>query len=265
MLLVADNLTVANPVIANALARRTPGPIQELVQHYEKAGAQAIDLNSGPLSKTPRRNIFLSRRNRPGGHPSAPGAGHDQPESITSRIAGLPKKAVINGFSLEPAKLEFILPLAKAHQTDIIGYLLHPDSRVAMEADEMMTLAVELFEAYACAGLDPQRLIIDLVVVPLSWEDGLLHNRALLVVLRSLPDLLGTPVRSIAGLSNLTSGNHTLERKIALESVYLPMLAAASLDAALLDMERTKVVTVARACNTLLEDTVFSWKQIGID
>jgi 5-methyltetrahydrofolate corrinoid/iron sulfur protein methyltransferase len=61
MRLVADNLTVTNPVIATALSRRAPGPIQILVQRCEKAGAQAIDLNSGPLFKTPRRNICLSR------------------------------------------------------------------------------------------------------------------------------------------------------------------------------------------------------------
>jgi 5-methyltetrahydrofolate corrinoid/iron sulfur protein methyltransferase len=259
MLLVADNLTVTNPVVASALSQRAPGPIQKLVQRCEKAGAQAIDLNSGPLSKTPEEifAFLVETVQAVTGLPLV--LDTTNPKALQAGLQVCKNKAVINGFSLEPAKMESILPLAKEHQTDIIGYLLHPDSHVAMESDEMMALAVELFEACTSAGLDPQQLIIDPVVVPLSWDNGLLHNRALLTVLRSLTDLLGTPVRSIAGLSNLTSGSHSLESKIALESAYLPMLAAAGLGAAMLNMEHTTVVTTARACNALLEDTVFSW------
>ena len=36
---------------------------------------------------------------------------------------------IIKGFSLEPLKLERILPLAKEYNVDIVGFLLYPDNR----------------------------------------------------------------------------------------------------------------------------------------
>jgi len=54
-------------------------------------------------------------------------------------------RIIINGFYLEPAKLEHILPLAKQFDTDIIGYLLYPNSHVPADALERMEIALELF------------------------------------------------------------------------------------------------------------------------
>jgi len=39
-------------------------------------------------------------------------------------------RVIINGFSLEPLKLERILPLAKEYNVDIVGFLLYPGRRV---------------------------------------------------------------------------------------------------------------------------------------
>lgn len=43
-------------------------------------------------------------------------------------------------------------------------------------------------------------MIIDPVVAPLVWQDGNLQNMEVLEVIRTLPDLLGFPVRTIAGM-----------------------------------------------------------------
>ena len=57
-------------------------------------------------------------------------------------------RCIINGFSLEPNKLDGILPLARQYDVDIIGYLLHSNSQVPIDAAEMMEVAVALFGAY---------------------------------------------------------------------------------------------------------------------
>lgn len=57
-----------------------------------------------------------------------------------------------------------------------------------------------MFNECRKAGIQPQRLIIDPVVAPLVWQDGNLQNMEVLEVIRTLPDLLGFPVRTIAGM-----------------------------------------------------------------
>jgi len=258
MRIVADNLHVIRPEIARALAALDPGPIQDLVRRCVQAGAQAIDLNCGPLKRAPERHMtFLVETVR---------AVTDlpllldttNPTALSAGLAACGGRAIINGFSLEPAKLETILPLARQYDAEIVGYLLHPDSRVPHTADELMALAVDVFEAYRALDLDPARLIVDPVVAPLSWPDGTRHNRAVLTLIRQLPDLLGTPVRTMAGLSNLASGALPLARKIALEQAFLPMLAAAGLDLLLVNALHGPTLETARICNGLLAEEIFA-------
>ena len=60
MIIVADNLHIVNTTVADALQRMDPQPIQKLVRRCAKAGAQAIDIYSGPLAKWPeKRFAFL--------------------------------------------------------------------------------------------------------------------------------------------------------------------------------------------------------------
>jgi 5-methyltetrahydrofolate corrinoid/iron sulfur protein methyltransferase len=262
MIIIADNLHVINPVIAQAVEKMNAAPIQTLIRRCIQSGAQSLDINCGPLRRMPEERMsFLVKTVQ---------AVTDLPimldtTNATALAAGLAvsgSRPIINGFSLEPAKLEGILPLARRYDADIIGYLLHPDSRVPMEEDELMGVAVSLFESFCNAGLDPARLIIDPVIAPLSWQQGIRHNRAVLSVIRNLSDLLGEPVRTIAGLSNLASGRMPAAQKIALECAFVPMLAAAGLDMVLTNVLHAPTVETAKICDALLGDQVFSWAQI---
>lgn len=261
MLIVADNLHIVNPVIADAVSRRDPKPIRELVRRCQKLGAQAIDINSGPLPKDPEGYFsFLVESVQEATHLPLV-LDTTNPAALAAGLKICRRPVMVNGFSLEPAKLERILPLAAEYDVDIIGYLLGPGSQVPVEHEALMALAVELYEAFRQTGLSPERLVIDPVIAPLSWDNGIRHNQAVVKVIQSLPDLLGVPVRTIAGISNLASGPIPTARKIELEQVFLPMLAAAGLDMALMNVLHAPTVKTAELCDGLLGDKVFSWQQ----
>ena len=60
MILIADNLTVTNRAVQRALDEKDPEPIRQLVKRCEAAGAEAIDINSGPLVRdAENRMTFL--------------------------------------------------------------------------------------------------------------------------------------------------------------------------------------------------------------
>jgi 5-methyltetrahydrofolate corrinoid/iron sulfur protein methyltransferase len=265
MIIIADNLNVMQTDFARALASLDSEPVRAKVRECLQRGTQGLDINPGPLRKRPEACMtFLVETVQ---------AMTDLPllldtTNAAAMAAGLRacrSRAIINGFSLEPVKLDHILPLAQQFDADLIGYLLHPDSQVPIDETEMMQVAVALFKAFTDAGLNPARLIIDPVVAPLSWQEGARHNRAVLKVIDTLPDLLGISVRTIAGISNLTSGPMPVARKIALEQTFLPMLAAAGLDMALINVRHTATVETARICTGLLGEQVFAWTARGQD
>lgn len=262
MKIIADNIQVTHHKISRAIEYRNPVPIQELVKKAELKGAEAIDINSGPLSRNgEEKMIFLV---------NAIQDVSDLPvllDTVNARAikAGLlanRKTAIINGFSLEPEKLKHILPLTKEFDVDIIGYLLYPNGHVPPDSESRLNVAVDLYNAFLKSGTAKEHLIIDPVLVPVMWQQGNQQARDVLSVIQSLPDILGFPVRTIAALSNLTTGNTSRENKILLERTYLPMLAAGGLSMLMLNIFHAETTQTARVCASLTGDSVFAWEDV---
>jgi len=184
------------------------------------------------------------------------------PLAIKAGLEAARRHVIINGFSLETHKLEFILPLAGKYQADIIGYLLSPEGQVLPNADERLAAAVELLAEFEKAGLDRERLIIDPLVVPIIWQDGHLQAVQVLRTIRDLPDVLGFEVKTVVGLSNLTAGAMGHPKRLLLEPVYLSMLAAAGLDMVLLDIFHPETVAAAKAADALIGEKPFAWEAL---
>jgi 5-methyltetrahydrofolate corrinoid/iron sulfur protein methyltransferase len=120
-------------------------------------------------------------------------------------------------------------------------------------------VALELYEKFHAAGLADDQLIIDPVVAPVIWENGVRHNQSVISIIRNLPDILGFPVKTIAGISNLTTGKIPLGKKQLLEQAFVPVLMSAGLSMALVDVFHQQTMKISRACHALLGKGVFSW------
>jgi 5-methyltetrahydrofolate corrinoid/iron sulfur protein methyltransferase len=262
MLVFADNFQITHPVIESAVRNQNAAAIKDLVRSYQAAGAHGIDINTGPLTRHGAETMtFLVETIQ---------EETDLPvlidtvnaKAMEAGLSANKKTVILNGFSLEPHKLEKILPLAKRFDASIVGYLLYPDGHVPPDAPERMAVAVELYHHVRVMDMDPAKLIIDPVVVPLLWQNGSFQAGEILSVIRNLPDLLDFPVKTIVGLSNLTAGKADKDKKQHMENIYLSMLACAGLDMALLNIFHQHTVKTAATCNHLLNPGVFSWEEI---
>jgi len=263
MFLVADNLQITRPTVADAINQQDPLTLQKMVRAMETAGAQAIDLNTGPLGRDAARQMTFCVETVQAATDLPILIDTANPLAMQAGLEANRKVAVINGISLEPHKLEAILPLAVTYDVDIIGYLLDRRSHMPQNRDDRMAIALELYQRGLAAGLKAEQLILDPVVAPLIWQDGLQRNRDLLEIIRCLPELLDFPVRTVVGLSNLTSGLSAQIPKRHLEQTYLSMLASAGLSWALLDIYHGDTVASARMCEIVLKDSVFAWDTVN--
>jgi 5-methyltetrahydrofolate corrinoid/iron sulfur protein methyltransferase len=257
--IITDNLTITNPIVAEAINRMDPEPIKKLVRQCEAAGAEMIDINSGPLTRNPEEKMaFLVESVRQASKLPLL-LDTSNPIALEAGLKTCKGKAIINGFSLEPEKLSRILPLAREFNTRIIGYLLYPDSNVPADGAGRLTVALELYSRFSEAGLAGEQLIIDPVIPPLVWQDGHAQAMEVLNVIRTLPDLLGYKVQTIAGISNLTSGPGDKARKRIFEQCYVAMLAEAGLTMALMNVFHTETIASIQACTVLTSTKIFSW------
>jgi 5-methyltetrahydrofolate corrinoid/iron sulfur protein methyltransferase len=259
MIIVADNLRITLPSIARAVEALDPAPIRQTAGACREAGAHYIDINSGPLSRQPARRMTFLVETVQAATDLPLVLDTTNPEAMAAGLAACRQRPILNGLSLEREKLDRILPLASGYDCDLILYLLRPDGHVPPDADGRMDAAVALFGECQAAGIAPERLIVDPIIAPLAWQDGNRQNMAILEVLRSLPDLLGVPLRTIAGLSNLTTGAPHTELRRRYQCAFLPMLAAAGLNMILMNVLDPAIMDIAHASRNITRDTIFSW------
>jgi 5-methyltetrahydrofolate corrinoid/iron sulfur protein methyltransferase len=262
MLLIADNLTITSKIVKQALDTMDPEPIRQLVRRCEAAGAGAIDINPGPLGRDAgsRMAFFIETVQGVTSLPLVIDTA--EPRAMEAGLRACRNRAVINGFSLEPARRDAMLALAAQCDAEMICFLLRPDGHVPARAEERLQVVCDVFEACRAAGIERGRLIIDPILVPVTWQDGASWNRELLSVLRQLPDVLGFPVKTIAGLSNLTASTGPRDKKLLLESACLCMLAEAGLSMVLMNILHQETVRAARACRALTQPGVFTWEEL---
>ncbi len=164
MKLIADNLRITKQEIQMALKNFDPRPIQDLVKQCVQKGAFAIDVNTGPLGSSPEKGMafFIRAVESVTNLPLL--IDTSNPAAMAVGLKCAKNRVIINGFSLEPLKLERILPLAKEFNVDIVGFLLYPGSRVPKDEAERCQIVLELFERAEKAGVAKDRVKKNLVV-----------------------------------------------------------------------------------------------------
>ena len=253
ILLAADNLQALNPAVAHALEDLHAQPLQDLARRCEQAGASLLDLNPGYLS--PRhedRMVFMVEAVQ---QVTSLPLLLDSPHArvLAKGLAACTRTPILNACTLEGKKLREILPLAAAHQTDLVLLLLDQDSFPAATLEGKITLALELRSRALAAGLKESQLIFDPVLPNLSWPDAFAQVGAGIKSVRLLADgaIFQEEARTMVGLSNLRSG---LRRGYPsrVEEACLGLLAGAGLTIALADVLQPGLTETVRFLNQMV-------------
>jgi cobalamin-dependent methionine synthase I len=230
MIVAADNLNPLHPGIAEALRTYDPQPIQEMARLCERAGVHYLDINPGYLSpREEDRMTFLVETVQEA--TSLPLILDSPQARILARgLKSCRSKPIINALTLEEHRLQEILPLAVEQQTPLVLLLLDRQSLVPPTLEEKTTVALELADRALSAGLPLGQLLFDPVLPHLSWPDAYVQiSRGIqLVRLLSSGALFKEPVKTMAGLSNLRSGQRQVYPR-RVEEVCFTMLAGAGL------------------------------------
>jgi len=238
---VGENINIMSKTIGPAIKERRADPILEMARHQEKVGIDYLDLNIGPSRKAGEEVMDWLVK-------TVQGVVHKPLSLDTTNAAAMEAglkihkgKALINSVSLQPERLEKVLPMAKAYNVYVIG-LLWGKEGMPRDANERAALAVDFIYQANNLGIPTEDIWIDPIVSPVSVE----INQVLscLEFMSMLKDI-APEAKSIVGLSNISNGTPIHLRPV-LNRAYMIMLMKYGLYSAIVDAYDEELLTLAK-------------------
>ena len=252
MLKIGENIHIISPRVKAAIAERDGGFFVDLARRQKAAGADVLDLNIGPQKKAgPEVMDWLVDCVQE----AVPGMTLSFDTTNLAAIeVGLKKvgaNAIINSTSAEEERLANVPPLAAKYSAGLIALCLEK-SGIPVSADARIGIAMEkLIPRAQEVGVAMEKLYIDPLILTVSGcQEYVPHAIETVRMLKMVAD---PPPLTVVGLSNV-SNQVPAEMRPLLNRVYLVMLMAVGLDAAILDPLDEALMQVASAVQ-LRDDT----------
>jgi len=175
--------------------------------------------------------------------------------SLKVQQAGLSqckREALINSTTAEQKRMERFFPLAAEHNAEIVCLTIN-EKGIPNTVDEKTEVAMTLLANAMDRGVGPDKILLDPVVLPISAAQA--QCPVLCEAITAFRALNTPPVRTIVGLSNVSSG---AEEKSLLNRTYLAMLLGRGLDAAIVDPNDEELMKVVKAAEVLLNQRLYA-------
>ena len=241
---IGENIHIVSAKVKQALKDRDGGFFVRLAQKQKEAGADVIDLNIGPRKKdgpevvdwlldcmqeaVPGMTISFDTTNL---------------AAIETGLKRVGSNAMVNSTSAEEERLANVPPLAAKYDAKLIALCLEK-SGIPVSADARITIAMEKLIPRAIeVGVPMENLFIDPLILTVSGMQEYIPEA--IETVRMLKMVMDPPPMTVVGLSNVVN-QVPHEMQPLINRVYVVMLMAAGLDAAILDPLDTELMETIR-------------------
>ena len=240
MLIVAERINSSRKAIAEAVLSSDAEAIRREAQHQADAGADYIDVNAGTFIREELERLKWIVEVVQDAVSLPLCIDSPDPMVIGGILPLLKKPPMINSITLEPSRLDPILPLAVAHKASVIA-LCQSSGGMAETAEQKLRMAHELVEKAEQAGIPREYLHVDPLVYPVATSP-LSAVAALEAIERIKQEIPG--VHTICGLTNVSYG--VPERKL-INRTFLVAAIVRGLDSVILDPTDKKLFGAMKA------------------
>jgi 5-methyltetrahydrofolate--homocysteine methyltransferase len=228
MLIIAERINSSRKSIAEAIASQDAAFIQNEARSQVDAGAHYIDVNAGSFigEELDKLKWVVEVVQQATDLPLC--IDSPDPEVIKGVLPLLKATPMINSITLEPGRLDIILPLVTEYKTKVIA-LCQAEDAMAETAETKTGMAGRLVEKATAAGVALEDLYIDPLVYPLSTNPAS-AVATLNAIERIMTEFPG--VHTVCGLTNVSYG---LPNRKVVNRAFLVAAVARGLDAAIMD------------------------------
>jgi 5-methyltetrahydrofolate corrinoid/iron sulfur protein methyltransferase len=252
MYAIGERINGMFKAVKGGIQERNPEPIHDLVRRQLAAGANCLDVNVGPAAADPLEAMeWLVKAIRE--VTDAPLAiDTTKPDVMRKGLELAGPGSIINSTKGQTEQLDIFAPMAVEYDASLIALTID-ENGIPRDANGRSEIALRIVAAAMEHGLDPQRLLIDAVILPVNVTQPTPGH--VLETIRNVKVLSDPPPRTVLGLSNVSQGTQLRE---LLNRTYLVMALSAGLDAAIVDVLDTDLMDAMIASEVLLNRAVYA-------
>ena len=229
MIVIGELINGMYKDVGKAIANKESDVIQHLAEDQVKAGATALDVNTGPYSKNPKDDMkwLVETIERVVSVPLA--LDSTKADVIEEGLKLVTKRAIINSTNADEAKMETLFGLAKKYNTQVIC-LAMDKSGVPNSKDKRLELAATIVAKAIEFDIATDDLFLDPIVLPVNVAQT--QGREVLESIREFRLLCDPAPNTTIGLSNVSQG---AKFRSLINRTFLTMAIANGLTSAILD------------------------------
>ncbi len=229
MLIIGELINGMYKAVAHAIEGRDAELIHHLAEDQVRAGAAALDVNTGPYSKNPgddmkwlvetirkKSNIMLS-------------IDSSRTDVIEEGLKLAGARSIINSTTADDEKMDKVFGLAKQYKARVIG-LAMDKTGVPNSKDGRLELAARLISGAQKAAFPAKDLILDPIAMPVNVAQA--QVPVVIDAIREIRLLSDPAPMTLIGLSNVSQG---ARKRGLINRTYIAMALAAGLDSAIID------------------------------
>ncbi len=251
MFIIGERINGMFHDVRKAIEKRDDAVIQDLATRQLDGGADALDINVGPVrGKAVENMIWLIE--------AAQEATEcplciDTPkfDVMQEALKACKNPTIINSTKAAEEELEKYVPLAVETNSKLIALTIDA-SGVPSDVDSRVMMGATIVTKAMEGGLKVTDVFIDPVILPVNVAPQ--QPQRVMETMRQLKMLSDPPPRLVLGLSNVSQG---CKEKHLINRIYLAMAIGAGLDAAIADPTDRELMDAAITAELMLEKQIY--------
>lgn len=215
--------------VGRAIVAKDKKVIQRIARQQVENGANALDVNVGPVAKDPVEAMKWLAETIQEAVEVPLCFDSTKPAVIEAGLKLAKKKAIINSTTADDEKLNLLLPLAKKYSAQIIGLTMDKEG-VPRDRFKRSELALKIIASSMEHNLNPEDVYIDPIVLPVNVAQP--QATEVIESIREFKMISDPPPKTVVGLSNVSQG---AQNRNLINRTFLVMAIANGLSAAILD------------------------------
>lgn len=251
MLIIGELINGMYKNVGEAIKNKDRKVIQDLAKRQKEAGANFLDVNTGPVADDPKEIMQWLVEAIQEVVDIGLCLDSTKPEVIEAGLKNVKNKAIINSTNADDERLNILVEMAIKYKTYLIALAMDKKG-VPRNKQERLELALKIVSYCQDKGLRLDELFIDPVVLPVNVAQA--QAKEVIETIREI-ELLSSPApQTVVGLSNISQG---AKKRDLINRIYLVMLQANGLKAAICDPLDKELMDAIITVDLLLNKNIY--------